>query len=82
MKTHAKEVMLLNNLTEEDAIFDALKVAKSNEIRFICMQYLRLKQQCLKSHAVWTMQLMNSSMPQVRKSGLLWKKGSGLLARW
>lgn len=71
-----------SNPTEDDAIADALQATSSLEDKQACMRYRKLKQETMASNPAVAQTVLGDSMVQVRKQGVLWKKGVGVFGHW
>lgn len=77
-----KEVILINNLSEDDAIAECIKVATTTEQKYALMRYRRLKAEGLITDPRGTDAILTDNMVQIRKASIMWKRGSGLMGRW
>ena len=71
-----------NNVTDDDALADAMKSAQSLKEKKLLMRYKRLKMECLKKDPVFTNKVLRNYFTLIRKVGTLWKRGGGFFGSW
>lgn len=69
-------------VTEDDAITDAMKGAVDIDKKKLLMRYKRLKQEVLKRDPVFTSKVMRNFFTCIKKVGPLLKRSEGLMGGW
>ena len=75
MELRNKSKIDLNNVTDDDALGDAMKAADTLKMKKMLMRYKRLKLECLSKDSVFTMKVLRNYFTLIRKVGSLWKRG-------
>ena len=82
MQLRNKTEIDVNNVTDDDALGDAMKAADSLTLKKMLMRYKRLKMECLAKDSVFTMKVLRNYFTLIRKVGSLWKRGAGFFGSW
>lgn len=70
------------NVTQDDALADALIAADGIDKKKLLMRYKRLKQEVEKRDPVFTQKVMRNYFTCIRKVGTLEKKSEGFFGNW
>ena len=82
MELRNKTKIDLNNVSDDDALADAMKGADNLRQKKLLMRYKRLKQECLAKDPVFTNKVLRNYFTLIRKVGTLWKRGGGFFGSW
>ena len=70
------------NVTDEDALADAMMASMSLDKKKLLMRYKRLKQEVLKRDPVFTNKVLQNYFTCINKVGPLDKKSEGMFGGW
>lgn len=71
-----------DNVTDEDALADAMKCADTLKTKKMLMRYKRLKAECMAKDPVFTNKVLRNYFTLIRKVGPLWKRGGKIVGTW
>jgi hypothetical protein len=70
------------NVTDDDALADAMIAAGDLDKKKLLMRYKRLKQEVLQRDPLFTSKVLRNYFTCIRKVGPLWKKADSIFDRW